>query len=173
MNKKLLFFVLLLFLVIPACGYHFGPGGENIDKSIRKVFVDNFSNLTAEANVENYIRNAFIDQFSKRGRFKLVNSRESSDAFVTGSIDNISTSRLAYANDDMAKEDRVVMRLNVEFRKKESGDIVWSDGNMYGEEAYTVDSSDPAATDSNKRNALKKLSEDTAKRAYRSIMSGF
>jgi len=173
MMKKLLIFVLLIpSLLALGCGYHFSGGGEHIDRAIKDVFVDNFDNLTTEANIENYIRNSFIDQMRRGTRFKIVSSRKLSDAVLTGSIDRIDTSHVSYTATDVAKEDCVTITMKLTFEEIKTGKVIWASENFTGKEEYTV-SSATSTTETNRKAAIKKLSDDMAEKAYRSIMSGF
>jgi hypothetical protein len=173
MDKKCWFFILLLLpLVSLACGYHFSPGGEHIDKNIRTVFVENFKNQTSEENIENYIRNALINEFRKRSRFDLADNKKTSDAYISGSVNRSAISHLSYTSTDVAKEDEVNLILKIAFKKTGNNEIIWTDSNFKGKEAFLVNS-DPNRTERNRKNALKKLVDDMAERAYRNIMSGF
>lgn len=171
-KKWLIFVIILLPLFYCGCGYHFSPGGEHIDKNIRTVFVENFKNQTSEASIENYIRNAIINAFRKRSRFDLADSKKTSDAYISGSVNRSDISHLSYTSTDVAKEDKVNLVLKITFKKTGNNEIIWTNSNFTGEEAFLVNS-DPNRTERNRKNALKKLADDMAERAYRNIMSGF
>ncbi|MFB3926010.1 MAG: LPS assembly lipoprotein LptE [Syntrophales bacterium] len=172
---KILMLCILVVLVSAAysCGYRFTPGGENIEQSIRSVYVDNFTNRTSEAGLENTFRNSFIDQFRKSSRFKLASSISSADAVLRGNLNNLSSSHLSYGRTDVAKEDRATVSLDVVFEKRVNKEIIWRDPNVTWYRDYTVDSTNPATTDANRKAALQTLADDVADRVYRSIMSGF
>jgi len=165
--------VLLLVLIGAGCGYRFSPGGENIPPEIRTVFVEIFANRTSEAGFENYIRAAFVDQFLRGTRFQLTDSRETADAVLRGSIDGLSSAPLSYRATNLAAEERLTVSLNLAFAERDSGKTIWSSGNLQGTGDYTVDTANPTVTQTNRRNALAKLSNDTAEKAYRLMMSGF
>jgi len=173
MNKKWWFFILLLLpLLSLGCGYHFSPGGENIDQNIKMVFVENISNLTSEAGLENYIRNAFISEFRKGKRFDLAKSRKSADALLTGSINKYDITHLAYSKTDIAKKDRVNVSIEVALKNTRNGEVIWINRNFTWREDFTVDNN-PNKTEINKKHAIKKLSTNVAEKVYRSIISGF
>ena len=165
--------IVLFSFLASGCGYHFSPAGEHIDKSIQTVFVDNFSNKTSEANIENYFRNSFIDQFTRGSRFKLVSSKDLADAVLKGSINSLVTPHLAYSETKFAKENRVVVMMEVVFEKKENKEIIWANKHLLEDEDYMVDESSPNTTETNRKEALRKLAEDIAEKTYRYIMSGF
>ncbi|MBN2568402.1 MAG: hypothetical protein JXB42_03110 [Deltaproteobacteria bacterium] len=173
MKKILLFFVLMIpLLLFIGCGYHFSPGGEHIDRAIRDVFVDNFENSTTEANIENYVRNSFIDQISRGSRFKIAAGKQLCDAVLSGIVTRIYTSHVSYASTDVAKEDRVTMIMKISFEEIKTGNVIWASESFTGQEVYTV-SSNTTTTERNKKAAIRKLSDEMAEKAYRSIMSGF
>ncbi len=171
MKIKWIIYVLLLFSCL-GCGYHFSPGGENIDADIRKVFIGEFFNRTSEVNVENYVRNAFFSRFRSDARFTPVADVDEADAVLTGKILSITTAHLAYSSGDMAKEDRVSMTLEVVFKRTGNGEVIWINKGLSGREAYIVEVN-TAITATSKRNAIRKLSVDMADKAYRNMMSGF
>ncbi|TFG91492.1 MAG: hypothetical protein E4H15_05730 [Syntrophobacterales bacterium] len=171
MKRKWIIPIVLVFFCM-GCGYHVTPGGEKIDAGIQKVFIGAFSNRTSVANVENYVRNAFFSRFRNGNRFTPVARMEEADASLTGKIVDITTSHLAYSSSDLAKENRVLMTLEVVFKRTDNGEVVWMNADLSGREAYTV-TTNTAITDTNKGNALKKLSVDMADKVYRNIVSGF
>jgi hypothetical protein len=170
-NLFIIGFALIQILFISGCGYRFNPDGEYIDKSIQTVFVDNFSNRTSEANIENAIRSAFIDQFIKGRRLKLVDSREASDAVFRGSIDSLITAPLAYQKDNLAAEERMTMTMELVLEEKDNRKVIWTDKSFSGTQDYPF--TDVSMREKNRKDALIKLSNDSAEKAYRLMMSGF
>ena len=172
MKGKWVIYAVLLLPFWMGCGYHASPGGERIDAGIRKVFIGEFSNRTSEANVENYVRNAFFSRFRKGTRFVPVADKGQADAILAGKIKSVTSSHLAYSSSDMAKEDSVLMVLEVVFERTDNGEVIWINKGLSGREAFVV-KTNTVITATNKENALRKLSVDMAERAYRNIVSGF
>ena len=164
---------LLLVIFLTDCGYRFSPGGENIDKSIQTVYVDNFSNRTSEANLENTLRNAFIDQFRKSSRFRLADRREEADAVLKGAINGLSVSHLSYSTADVAKEDRATLVMELIFEERRDRRIIWANSAFSWYSDFSVTQADTLRTEINRKSALDKLANDLADRAYRLMMSGF
>jgi hypothetical protein len=164
---------LLVFLLLAGCGYRFTPGGEYIDKGIRTVYVDSFTNRTSEPGIENDFRNAFIDEFIRGGRFKLVDRQELADAVFKGSIESLSTSHLSYRSDNLAAEERMAVVLNISFEERLGNKIIWANKSFPGRQDYTIDTSNLSVTQTSRKTGLGKLAKDTAERAYRMMMSGF
>jgi len=163
--------ILLVFLLLSGCGYRFSGGGENIDKKIQTVFVDNFPNRTSEANIEIIFRTAFIDQFITGGRFKVVDRRESADAVFKGSIDILTASPLSYQKSTFAAEERVTVTMDLLFEEQGSRNIIWSYKKFSGSRDYYI--GDVNSKEINRKDAFIRLSNEAAERAYRLMMSGF
>ena len=164
--------ICLIFVLILSCGYTFAPQGEYIDKRITTVYVQSFANKTSQAELENYVRTAFIDQFILSVRFKIVQNVESADAIVTGTVVNLKTTPLSYRKNTLVAEERASMILEINFREKESGKTIWRTKKLTGQIDYKMEDNInlfPAA----RKNALIKLSNDTAEKAYNMMMSGF
>ena len=162
---------LLLVCLLAGCGYRFEGGGEAVYPAIRTVFVDVFANRTSEAYAENIFRTAFINRFVQEGRFKLARSRGEADAVFRGTVKNLVTYPLAYKAGNFSAEDRLAVTLELSFEERQSGRIVWSEGGFSGTGEYPVTT--VGATETSRKNALIKLADDTAERAYRLIISGF
>lgn len=166
---------LIMFLVpvllISGCGYRFSPGGEYIDKKIQTVFIDNFANRTSESYIENNFRNAFINQFITSRRFTIVYKREKADAIFRGSIDSLTTAPLAYQKSNLAAEERITVTMELTFEEQDTKKSIWTNKSFSGYQDYATP--DVNSKEANRKNALIKLSNDTAERAYGLMMSGF
>ncbi len=162
---------LILVLLFAGCGYHFTGGGESINPAIRTVFVDAFTNRTSEAYADSIFRTAFISRFVQEGRFRLAGSRGEADAICRGTIKMLQVSPLSYKAGNLSAEDRLTIILEISFEERESGRRIWSDSAFTGTGDYPVTT--VGVTETSRKNALIKLANDTAERAYRLIMSGF
>jgi hypothetical protein len=162
-----------LILTIIGCGYHLGPGSDNIDKSVRTVFVDNFQNNTSEAHLETILRKAFTDQLIKTSRFRLAADRASADAVLKGAIKSFAVSPIAYRSTNIAAIERIVFTLDIYLEDQNTKKILWRDQNFTGSADYNVDADRLIVTQGARKNALATLSNDAAERALRFMMSGF
>ena len=160
------------FAIIIACGYAFAPQGDYIDKQIQKIYVGQFDNKTAQAEVENYVRSAFIDQFIQTRRFKIVESAELADATIKGSVLNLITNPLSYRSNTMAAEERATMTLELTFREKETGKDIWKSQGIVGTIDYTIENNINLLPATRKA-AFIKLANDTAEKTFNQMMSGF
>jgi hypothetical protein len=171
--SKSMMVLLGVLLLFAGCGYRFMPGGENVDKSIQKVYVDVFENKTSEPGIENDFRNAFINQFIKGGRFTMADRQDEADAVFKGSIDNLFTSHLSYQSNTVAAEERMDAALNVSFSERATKKIVWANRSFTARQDYRVDTSNLSTTQASRKTAITKLTQDMAERVYILMMSGF
>ena len=158
--------------LVLGCGYAFAPQGENIDKSIQKIYVEQFANKTAQVEIENYVRQAFINQFIQNSRFRITDSVESADATVRGGVINLSTTPLSYRSNILVAEERATLTLEITFRETQSSKIIWSSRNITGFVDYTIDNNInllPAT----RMTAFTKLAADIAEKTFNQMMSGF
>jgi hypothetical protein len=164
--------IYILCLMVLSCGYGFAPKGEYIDKRIQNIYVEPFDNKTPQAGIENYVRTAFINQILLTSRFKTVSSMEAADAIIKGSVLNINTAPLSYGANILVAEERATVIVEVNFREKESSKTIWSSKNVTGSVDYKMENNInmfPAA----RKQALIKLSEDMAEKAFNMMMAGF
>lgn len=175
-NDSSLFFkitaICFLFVLFLGCGYSFAPRGETIDGRIQKIYVKAFDNKTSQAQLEQYIRNALIDQFLQNSRFQVVNDQEAADAVVEGAVVNFYTSSIARGQNNLAAEERATMVLNVSFQERASGKTLWEARRMTDSVDYFL-SEDINFLPAARKQALMKLAEDMAEKAFNLMMSGF
>lgn len=162
----------LAFLLIIGCGYKFSPQGEYVDKRIQKVYVEQFGNKTAQAEIENFVRTAFINHFIQYSRFKVVGGVEEADATVKGTIIHYNTRALSYHPNKLVAEERATLTLEIIFREKESGKVLWSAKGIKGDEEYKL-ADDINLMPPARKNALIKLANDVAERAVNLMLAGF
>lgn len=174
--------LLLLCLGGTGCGYRLYPEGVNVgaksanmSNDIRKIFVAAFTNNTPEANIETGLRNAFIDQFIKGRRFQIVNAEGLADAVLTGDIKSLVVSPLAYrGGSNLAVEKRITVTLSLTLTAIGSPTTpLWREGNFTQWGDYALDGTNLSAGQAGQKNALFKLSNDIAERAYRLMTADF
>jgi hypothetical protein len=177
--------ILLLCLGGTGCGYRLYTAGvnagntganmsANVSKDIQKVFVNVFTNNTPEANIETGFRNAFIDQFIKGRRFKIVNAEGLADAVLKGDIKNLVVSPLAYRGDsNLAVEKRITVTLSLALEAKGKTTALWREENFSQWGDFALDDKNLSAGQAGQKNALSKLANDVAERAYRMMTADF
>lgn len=163
--------LLLASLLVAGCGYRFAGQEEPVAPSLRTVFVDTFTNRTGEAYAENIFRSAFIARFAQEGRFNLARNRGEADLVCRGSVRSLQAAPLAYRATNLSAEDRITVTLEISFEERESGRVIWAESSFVGMGDYPVTTA--GVTESSRRNALVKLANDSADRAYQLMISRF
>ena len=174
MTKKFIRVVVICFLsaALFGCGYSFVQRGESLDSLIQKVYIAPFVNKTSQAELEYYFRSAFMNTFIQNSRFKMARDVHEADAVVRGTILNYNTTPLARLRDDLAAEERATVVMEVVFEDNINGKILWRTTHMTDSEDYRL-SRDINMVSSARRNALMKLANDMAEKAFNLMMSGF
>jgi len=93
------------------------------------------------------------------------------DAILKGSIKSLTTSHLSYDINNIAVEERVTMTMELVFEERDTEKVIWMNKNLSAMEDYRI--TDQLASESSRKDALIKLSNDTAEKVYRLMMSGF
>jgi hypothetical protein len=163
--------LVLAALLLAGCGYSWVGGRGSFAPGVRTIFVDVFTNNTSEANADSIFRVAFNNQIVQNGHFKLAQSPEEADAVFRGTLLGLSSSPLSYKAANLSAEDRITVTLRLSLEERETGKVLWANDAYTGTGDYPVTS--VGATEASRRNALTKLANDTAERAYRLMMSDF
>lgn len=165
--------ILSVILMLCGCGYQLGPGAETIDKSIRTVFIDHFQNNTSEPHLETYFRRAFSDRLIRTSAFKLAQRRDTADAVIKGKIKTFAVSPIAYQSNNLAAIERIVITMEIVFEDQKTQKIIWQNLGFAGSADYALSAANLMFTENARKNALVKLADDTAERAFVMIFSGF
>lgn len=163
--------LLLLALIIPACGYHFPGGNDARLPHLRTFYVDVFVNKTNEVDAGEIIKRAFTSRFVEEGRFTLAAGSKSADLVCRGSIKSIQVSPLSYKASNIAAEERMTVVMEVIFEESANGHAIWADRALIATGDYLTGNT--STVEKNRKNALLKLAGDAAERAYRLMMSDF
>ena len=130
-----------------------------------------FENRSLEPRIENDFTNDLIFEFTRSKQLAIVEKKDA-DAVLTGIITQIGTETIAHTAKVASSEQRVYVRLKVQLRRSDNGEILWSDPSFYEKEEFMV-ASDKAKTEANKRVALKLIAERAAEKIHNRIFQNF
>jgi hypothetical protein len=162
---------LLAPLLLAGCGYSLVGGRGSFARDVRTIFVDVFTNNTSEANAENIFRVAFNNQIVQYGHFKLAQTADEADAIFRGTVVNLNAAPLSFQAGNISAENRITVTLRLSLEERATGKLLWSNDAFSGTQDYRV--TNVGATEISRRDALTKLANDSAERAYRLMMSDF
>ena len=101
----------------------------------------------------------------------IVNAVGLADAVLKGDIKNLTASPLAYRGDNnLALEKRMTVTLSLTLEEKDTKKTVWREENFSQWGDYTLNSRNLNA---GQKNALVKMANDAAERAYRMMVADF
>jgi outer membrane lipopolysaccharide assembly protein LptE/RlpB len=162
--------LILAFAVLStaACGYRFSAGGR-LGENITSVSVNMLENRTAETGVENIFTNDLIFEFTKNGN-AIVESA-SADAVLSGTIEAMPVETVAYRGQVTSLERRITAFVSLRLSDRQ-GKVIWSANGISRSETYGI-LSEKVATDYNKREAIRALSERLAEDVYYRITDKF
>ncbi len=170
-QRSFLCIIVFSVLAFGACGYQFQGGGTSLAPEIQSVAIPILANRTAQTGMENEITRALVEKFTSTRRL-LVTSQSSADALLTGTIKSFFTTSVTVTSATQVTTGyRATVTLEITFQRKGDGKILWKE-EIKEWRNYTV-VSDLAATESNKREAIRQISALLAERVYEIIMANF
>jgi len=170
-QKALTATVLLCWLSLAACGYHFIGQKSGVLADIHAIAIPYFENKSFEVGLERYVTEALVDEFVK-SRILSVVDEAAADAVIRGRIEEFSESVISYDKDDRALEYRARVTLDITLERRDTGEIIWRNKGLFHFEEYRV-VSEIAATEANKKIALQMTAAELAERIHDSIIEGF
>ena len=170
-RKELVIFSILCIVGATGCGYHFIGQKSEILSGIHSIAIPYFANKSYEAGLERILTEALVDEFVKNRMIAITNESEA-DAVIRGKIENFRETVISYDKNDNAMEYRAFLELDVTLEKRDTGEGLWRTKGLFHFEDYMV-SSEIAATEANKQQALIKIAVEMAEKIHDSIIEGF
>ena len=163
--------LVVLFLALSGCGYHFAGSGVQAPGNINSVAVDVLDNRTAQVGIEAIFTNAILTQFIRWKRLP-VKPHDQAEAVLGGTISRITTEPVAHSGAEKTLETRVTITLAVTLKRVETNEILWQNGNLSYFEEY-LETGDAILTDSLRRDAIRQIAEFLAERIHNDIFVSF
>lgn len=170
-KKTLTASIVLCWLSLPSCGYHFIGQRSGMLADINAIAIPYFENKSFEVGLERYVTEALVDEFVK-SKILAVIDEAAADAVIRGHIEELSESVISYDKDDRALEYRTRITLDITLERRDTGEIIWQTKGLSHFEEYRV-ASEIAATEANKKIALQMAAAELAERIHDSIIEGF
>lgn len=147
-------------LLIQGCGYHRQDSSAQLPEWIRSVYVAPFENRSIELKFGAWITEDLRQEFLRDSKLTLT-SKDDADVILTGTVESVYTTGLAYTRYDVAVERRVTGTVSVVLKDAKTGDVIWKTGDIERQEAFFVDK-ELMMTEGLKEAALKKMSRNLA-----------
>jgi len=164
-------FCLLFIVGFGGCGYHFIGQQSEVLSGLQAIAIPYFSNKSYEARLGRYLTESLVDEFVKSRMIAIVDEGDA-DAVIRGKIENFREFVISFDKDDRAMEYRALALLEVTLERRDTGEVLWRNKELFHFEDYRV-SSEIAETEANKEQAIKRISIEIAERIHDSIIEGF
>jgi len=116
---------LLAFVVTAGCGYHFAGSGRTFAPEIRTLGVEALVNDTREFGLEKRIALALEREFAMRGPLRIAASPSEGDLVLSGRIREAEDRPVAFNRNDEVLVYHTVVALDLDLRRRDTGDILW------------------------------------------------
>jgi hypothetical protein len=124
---------LSIYLVLPCllgCGYQFAGRSDLFPKDIRSVYVEPFINRTRDVGIEHELTSALRSEFYRRGELQVVDQADQADAILSGVVRTFDSLTASVNNNNEVLQFEATMVVDVTFRRREPGEILWRGQNM-------------------------------------------
>ncbi len=160
----------LLVTIFQGCGYRMAGRGT-LPGGIQTLSVRILENRSSETGAETWVTNALIGELSRRRQGSVVDAAHA-EATLSGAIDSLTWDTVTRRGLNTAAERRVVATVSLTLIDTR-GEIIWKRTGLRAEQAYVVVEGNKSATDFNRRNAIKELSDRIAENVYRRLTEQF
>jgi len=186
-----------LLLGLANCGYNFPGEGRTLPGGATSLFIAKFENRTRDAGLENFLLESLQAEVARRGQFSLQRERSAAELALEGTILSIEKRPVAFSSSDEALQYQTYITISALLKNTKTGVVVWRisalrEGESYGAVASTVvtDSpeflsgstlnpsdlsqlSDVQLSESQEREALDRVLENTSRDLYNSMVENF
>jgi Lipopolysaccharide-assembly len=161
-GKYIIPLVLLVSLILPACGYHnpyvySGPA--------RDLYITTWHNRTNELLLDAKIYQSLVSWYQKSGSIKVTKEKEGAHLILAGEIISIDLPSLSYGAFDAAKEVKILLTVRYILKDLTSGQVLMEVGQETWTEQYKVGNSSSETSD-NEKKALAIIIDDLSEKIY-------
>ena len=118
------------------------------------------------------LADALMEEFSRRGALRPLHAARGGDLVLSGSILRARVRAAVFSSVDYAAEDELRLSVRVQIRNPASGQTVWQASDLRISEKF-LSSPDPQVYESNKQQALRRLSALLAERVHDGLIQNF
>lgn len=188
--------LVLLGVTTSACGYGFAGAPRSFGPDVRTVGVQAFTNTTREHGIEKRLALAIEREFAIRGSLRIAPDPAEGDLVLSGTVRSATDRPVAFNRDDEVLIYQAMLALDIELRRRTTGEIVWrvddmrslADYGTVGSVVVTTSSdfrrstldaqdlgnfTDIQLAESRRRHALDRLIAEIARDVYDQIMEDF
>lgn len=133
--------LLLLLAALAGCGYHLKGSYVRLPEGVRTITIGDISNKSREFGLEKNLAFALEREVYARGVLQLVESPDTGDAVLTGTIRRFSIRPVAFDAQDDAIQYEADLVVALKLRRDSDGAILWEADALQAFEEYSVQAS--------------------------------
>jgi hypothetical protein len=164
--------LLICAVALAGCGYHTGPQGSLLPKTIHTIAIPQFGNNTVQYKLTSYMSEAVSREFITRTRYTVVADPAEADATLYGSIVNYSSGATV---SDPATGRGTGAQINVQVQIRlvgKDGKVLFSRPNFQFLDRYEI-SVNPGQYIDESQATLSRLSRDLARSVVSAVLENF
>jgi len=158
---------------LAGCGYRVidGRGGLGVD--LERIEIRVFENRTSEPGFEQMLASALTEEFARRDWLTPIASAGSSgDLIMAGTVELVRVQPSSYSSVALPVEDRVELSIDVSVRLATTDEIIWQHSQLEVSDLFNS-SPEPNVYESNKEQALRRLSSLISERIHDELFQRF
>jgi hypothetical protein len=163
--------IALLLLTLLGCGYRF-VDERAVFADARRIQLVTFENRSTEPGYEQMLVDAISEEFVRRGALRPVYGAAQGELVMRGEIRQVRVRASSFSSVALAVEDRVEIQLDIAVTRAADDELVWERENFEFSELF-LSSPDPQVYESNKEQALRRLSALIAERIHDELFQRF
>ncbi len=169
--------VLVVTLLLPACGYSLAGRGTFLPASIKAIGIPQFVNSTQVPDVEQRFTERVRAEFIGRGKYQVLPQDTNVDAILRGSIMSLSITPTNFNQNQQATRYVITIATKIEFIDAKTDKTLWDNPSMIFREEYDLPpdtaAGDPKAFFGQSSNALDRVANDFARSVVSAILEAF
>lgn len=135
--RALLLPVLLALVIAAGCGYTFAGAVTRLPADVRTIRLGPIENQTREVGLERALLDALEDEVALRGRLEIV-SEGDADVVLSGTLRGYDTRPVAFNSRDEALQYEVLVAVDLDLRRRETGELLWRSRDLRQAEDYSA-----------------------------------
>jgi hypothetical protein len=114
-----------LLVPLAGCGYHFAGPARSFAPELRTIGVEALANETREIGIEKRIGFAIERQFAMRGPLRVARTPAEGDLVLSGTVRTAEDRPVAFNRNDEVLIYQTHLVLDLELRRRDTGELVW------------------------------------------------
>jgi hypothetical protein len=161
-------------LLAAACGYRLAGSARPFGPEVRSIELRPFVNRTDEPDLERMLSDALVEEFDRRGALRPATSLASGDPGLrlSGTVQEFSVRPVAFSSVGLALEHEIRLVVRLDLARTGSDEPLWRNYRLSLTERF-LGSADPGVHESNREQALRRMTSALAGRVHDAVFQTF